>query len=787
MDFSRYIGPRIRDNARSLVRAIVDLAFSVAPRLARVGRLWARGVVDEVRNTGVAAFATKRVEVSLFLGNGAVFLAVAAVAFTRNAPRLFNGLDGAYMMVLAKQQWVWGPSGPGFVGDFMQGLGSVFFPLNMPFIPGYALSLAVGGGAITPVIAYLVFAFEVFATTYLLGRAAGFSAAAAATAAWTFCLLVFPIAGHGAIYPILALAPQLATAMACAVLIVVLAWRIGRAGTLESVLSIAGAGLITAYAAIALTAAVVLLAPMVATLGLSGIAFARSRSEVLWKLAGAAAVLGGLAASGFISFALGVFEYSAANGLGDQMINTRTDWPYVSAVFQYPAFGIASPLLVWLGLAGAAAWAALGRGPARAAAFGTLVVAVLVFAAGVVTVTRDVWHGPSPIYFEMYLWPVYAVFAAALGRALAVAAGRDLGRAVRVGVASRCRLVAAARIAHPALVVPAVAALVALPVVFSAPSQSRNYTYPPRTNPVVDVLSEEIGLRPGKPFRGRVATLTGRAFTGSASWFDLHTADYALIRSLGNDHRGVGLWYHDIPTLFVYNALISPPFFAVTRRFLERPGDRQMRNVMTLRRIDLRILRALGVRFIITDAPADDAGRLRLTLPAGDRFPLHLYELEGANFGQFSPTHGVVAPDARGMLDALARDELDLERAVVVESPLPFGLVAASAATITPVVGGLDIKASSAGNSALLLPLEFSNCLKITPSTADGAMAPRLFRANLLQTGVLFERRLDATIRYFTGPFEGANCRLEDQRDMKRLRIEDALDALATAPVKSPQ
>src|SRR5262249_7005657 len=43
------------------------------------------------------------------------------------------------------------------------------------------------------------------------------------------------------------------------------------------------------------------------------------------------------------------------------------------------------------------------------------------------------------------------------------------------------------------------------------------------------------------------------------------------------------------------------------------------------------------------------------------------------------------------------------------------------------------------------LPIEFSRCLNLAGGT------PRLFRADLLLTGVLFERQLDARISF--GPF----------------------------------
>jgi len=62
-------------------------------------------------------------------------------------------------------------------------------------------------------------------------------------------------------------------------------------------------------------------------------------------------------------------------------------------------------------------------------------------------------------------------------------------------------------------------------------------------------------------------------------------------------------------------------------------------------------------------------------------------------------------------------------------------------------------------------------------------MVPRLIRANLPQTGVLFAGRLDTTIGYFAGPLDGAGCHLDDLSDMRRLRLEAANRTAVAAPV----
>jgi hypothetical protein len=85
------------------------------------------------------------------------------------------------------------------------------------------------------------------------------------------------------------------------------------------------------------------------------------------------------------------------------------------------------------------------------------------------------------------------------------------------------------------------------------------------------------------------------------------------------------------------------------------------------------------------------------------------------------------------------------------------------------------VHAQSAGRSILVLPLEFSRCLHVMPNSSSGAaVAPRLFRADLLMTGILFEKNLDAKIIYRTGPFAGSTCRLRDAQDMVALDMAHA-------------
>jgi len=203
--------------------------------------------------------------------------------------------------------------------------------------------------------------------------------------------------------------------------------------------------------------------------------------------------------------------------------------------------------------------------------------------------------------------------------------------------------------------------------------------------------------------------------------------------------------------------------------------------------MDQRILRAIGVRFVITDQPIADAElRAQITIPTPpaarehvgfahkriESFELYLYELADVNIGQFSPIEVRQSSEANQILTAMSNHDLRLDQVVVASEPLPNQLQKAELIDFRVEPDAFIIRARSEGPSVLLLPWEFSRCLKIT--TRSGVA--RLFRADLLLTGVLFQGKLDATITFQTGPLIDSRCRLKDLHDSRQLKIRNAFD-----------
>src|SRR5262249_49751409 len=115
-------------------------------------------------------------------------------------------------------------------------------------------------------------------------------------------------------------------------------------------------------------------------------------------------------------------------------------------------------------------------------------------------------------------------------------------------------------------------AIAALPWIYTAVARSRTQPpdvplyepHPQAETAITKILKNQVALKPGKSFRGRVATLTGRIFpeTTNVSMATLAVVpDILAMRATGNAHSYAGLWQDSIPTLLEVNPLMTPAYF----------------------------------------------------------------------------------------------------------------------------------------------------------------------------------------------------------------------------------
>lgn len=331
----------------------------------------------------------------------------------------------------------------------------------------------------------------------------------------------------------------------------------------------------------------------------------------------------------------------------------------------------------------------------------------------------------------------------------------------------------------------------------------------PATNPIIETLIREIQIRPGAPFRGYVASRFAAPGTEmreqirrsphlthhDADKFDptvfQHSQYYNRIW-FGNRFIWMDLWHFDIPTFEEVGQWISKPLFEFSRSALANAGDVHYESYLVTYDIDVDVLQQMGVRFIVTDSELRDscltevesltlpagapAAEPKLAIPTGQTNVLvetpptiRLYETCNPNLADYSPVQirqGGTARDTALRIDA----GIDLRRTVIVSDELPAGpYVPVADSEMRYLSDGVRVTARSPGRSMLVIPVQYSRCLRV----ADGSNAPPLgfYRANLVQTVVVFDRALDVDLTMDHGLGGAAACRLSDGEEFTRLGL----------------
>jgi hypothetical protein len=232
-----------------------------------------------------------------------------------------------------------------------------------------------------------------------------------------------------------------------------------------------------------------------------------------------------------------------------------------------------------------------------------------------------------------------------------------------------------------------------------------------------------------------------------------------------------------VPTANEYSQLVTPQ----SMYFINRLFGRDLRYELNWFRtwtgngdfaLLFKTLPALGLRYV--------AGYERLPLPETEhlqsivlpRRPILgepgnwlVYELGNVNVGNYSPTGVTVAETAREILGSMRAPAFDYRNQVVLSAPIGITLLPARDARMSIVRGGLHVAAQSDGASLLLLPQQFSHCLRAHDDRV------RLVRADLIMTGLIFSGSVDTDISYDYGILS-PRCRRGDFADIRELQIK---------------
>lgn len=686
------------------------------------------------------------------LALGAVWVAILALGLWLGADRLLLGTDGRYCLTLGTSrvgfEWPWFSDSI----DFLHGIGDQLFPIKPEVIPFYRIWTALGSGNGAKVAGFLWVGLELIAAVVFLARSIGltFSTGIGASAVTLVCMM--PLWKFGATYSVVHIGPWFDDLVAVTSIVAGLYLRIGRTTITTDLFLLAGLAAALVWFVLASPLSFMLPAPLLCVTFVVGLCAAGDARERLRKLAAVSFLLL-LAALGPAWYLLSEVTTSAAFVFNVELQNSLATWRFASIIFH----GLMGPILVASAVTTAVIYRNSKNRTLRFFGYGiiTYLTSRLTFAW--LTITFDFWRGPAPIYFELFVVPLYCIFAWLLWERAAAWVTKNWLKGTELPVWFS---------AYAGAVILALAVGTGNHQAVFDP-----YAYPPRRTAIVTYLVEHAQLLADRPFAGRVATMTGLPLGPATNWFDLlGKVDFALAARTGNDHRQSGLRYFRIPVLFEYSPMATAPFYALTTRLLGYSQDTQVRNVQVLRRVEPRILAMLGVRYVITDAPVIKKDMTsRATVPLGDAGALNLYEVARPNLGDYSPTRTLIKTSATQMLEELAKPDFDPTVDVLLDTDATLDdLVPATNARMIFEGAQLHITADSIGRSLLLLPLQYSHCLVATSANQP---SPQLLRANLAETAVLFEGHVDARIELRVGPFLHPLCRFSDSADDKRLQV----------------
>ena len=441
-----------------------------------------------------AVFDIRAIELIL---NLVAFAVLAGVAFSRNANGLYYSYDGAYALTHARDQLA--SSGPlfAFPNEVLQSIGNINL-LQNPRLLLFFWPIAWFSDLQTAKIAsYLIIAIIVFLSAYGMARLLAQPRAVALVAGWILAFVATPFVPRPFFYEILNVAPTFVLLPVVPVVAFALTQASGRFSAAADIAVALGLIGLAFFALAASPTVAPLLVPGIAAYCTLSFTLARSRSEKWRKLAVLAAALAAITAMRWPWYALGtLFKFRA-------IFFSQRFFPNLRQCNLCLHFVPRSA--VRLGRSAARHHRRTGCGPCRGSAFPSLrisawfllgCVAAFVAVGGALSVVPH-WILPPPVYFEMTIWPLYAVFAA-------IALLRLSAFLVKRVAPFR---VLAAWIPRPEFILLAPLAAFAFLIVIAKTPTASGYPFPPRVTPVVDILRSTIALHSSSKFNGRVATI----------------------------------------------------------------------------------------------------------------------------------------------------------------------------------------------------------------------------------------------------------------------------------------
>jgi hypothetical protein len=382
------------------------------------------------------------------------------------------------------------------------------------------------------------------------------------------------------------------------------------------------------------------------------------------------------------------------------------------------------------------------------------------------------WWLPLPLYVEHSLFPLFTT--AAVAGYWAALRGIKLPLFLRIKVQGKVASFMPIKVTPSACLTLGIfhtrfqmlaAWLTALLVAASMPAGAAIYAVRASpTAPHFDVpFPNDLELM--RYFREAIGLRVGGEFHGSVMMYV--APDEATMYNF---------WMWGIPTVNEYSQLLTPQATYFSAALFKHDivlGDLNQFGpwIGASGSFDVlfKALQALGVRYVTLYAELDVAKQRHLPFVTMPRRPVGgepanwvVYELPNPNIGNYSPTEVMTAKSGAEIIAALGAPHFDFTKQVVLWTTIDEPLVPAHDMRLSVIRGGLHVSGSSDGSSLVVLPQQFSRCLRALDSRV------RLVRADLLLTGVIFSGNVDTDIVFDYGVFS-PGCRRVDLAELRQL------------------
>ncbi len=662
----------------------------------------------------------------------------------------FRGGDGVFVSAMINVNLAFNPNPLTHIAiSPYEGMGDISVPMNVWLSPSLLAHYFVSDPALKVLLPFVIAGFLVFLSIFVLGRTTGFSRTESIGGAWLGSLMVTPYYVWSAklgLYAIPYLHVITLNNIALASFAV-----LGR-DTAKSKNIAYGFSLLTFVFFILLFSTTYGSVPgiILLFLGIGFVSGIRNLHEAKWKFAFIFVILLTLFILRFDQYLIGLTSNTGRFFFDESLFKRKISNTYIS-IFSGSFYGI----LAIIAVIGAMISTAKNRQRYFRMAVGLIVS--FVFLTGLFFTQHNTSHAfPDAYQFEFFLIGVYALFVSyCIFKVLPALIGKVL---------QLTKLTTKLRRKTRTIIFCIFAIIVAI----NSRSQIYRFFFHPapkiwkvQHTEISNFLESKLAVNIGDRWRGSVVSYIGAP---NRPTVNRHEKAVGEIRSsFGNGHADHDLRYFRIPTLETDTPYLTPTYVIFVTKLLQTNQTYTLHNKIYINRFRPRLLRMMGVRFIIDEVANIGRGFKpikSLSSENGEK-TLYLFDLKEPNIGQYSPTNVTVAKNLKVSLAKMDDENFDFRRSVITSSKISDDLIPASNSQIRAEQMGFRVTASSIGKSFLVLPIQHSHCLTWTPISPNNQTVS-LVQANVIQTGLLFSGSIDGHLSYKFGPFSNSKCRFKD-------------------------